>query len=274
MIELSVSEMAVFVLALVLGGAFTGLLAGIFGIGGGVVLVPVLFQLFSFFEIPDCVRMQLCVGTSLAIIAPTSYVSFRRHSKNGFVLKEVLHVWAIPIVLSVCVGALLSAYVSGVLNKIAFSVIGLLSAVKLICRFDHWQLGSELPSKRVMWAYGAFIGASSSLMGVGGGVVANMLMNLHARPIHNSIATSSGVGVLISFPGAILYALLGWRHESLLPPFSLGYVSLIAFILIAPIAAFIAPYGANVAKKLNKRTLELAFGFFLLLSSVRILVSI
>lgn len=184
-------------------------------------------------------------------------------------MEDVLKLWAAPVVLSVIAGGVIAAFAPGVVLKLVFIAVALSNAVKLLSGRDDWRIAPDLPGKAGMRAYGVLIGLASSLMGIGGGAISNMLLTLHGRPIHNAVATSSGLGVLISIPGAIAYMVAGWPKMGLLPPLSIGFVSLLGFVLVAPTSTLIAPYGAKLAHSLPKRKLEIAFGTFLLVVSAR-----
>ena len=139
---------------------------------------------------------------------------------------------------------------------------------------DHWRLGAQLPGKILMSAYGVFIGLYSALMGVGGGSVTAVILTLYGQPIHTAVGLSAGIGVIISVVGTIGFIIAGLPHQALMPPLSIGYVSLIGFALMGPVSALVAPYGARMAHALSRRKLELAFGIFLWLVAVRFIVSL
>ena len=269
MFGIPVADLVPLVVALLAAGLITGLLAGMFGVGGGAVIVPVLYQIFGMIGVPEAVKMHLAVGTSLAIIIPTSIQSYRTHRAKGKVLEDVLKVWALPVVLFVLVGGLIAAFAPPLVLKLVFVLVAGSNAIKLLAGRDDWRIAPELPGKAGMRAYGVLIGLASSLMGIGGGAISNMILTLHGKAIHNAVATSSGLGVLISIPGAISYIAAGWAKMPMLPPLSVGYVSLLGFALIAPTSTLVAPYGARLAHRLGKRTLEIAFGCFLLAVSLR-----
>jgi uncharacterized protein len=270
---ISSSDLAFLIAALLGAGLVSGLLAGMFGVGGGAVIVPVLYQVFGFLAVPDMVRMHLAVGTSLAIIIPTSIQSFRAHRAKGMVMEDVLRLWAVPVVLAVLAGGLIAAYAPPFLLKLVFVIVASVNAIKLLFGRETWRIAPRLPGKFGMRAYGVLIGLASSLMGIGGGVIGNMILTLHGVAIHRSVATSSGLGVLISIPGALAYIGAGWSQMGSLPPFSLGYVSLIGFVLIAPLSTYFAPFGARIAHRMPRRRLEIAFGIFLLAVSLRFLIA-
>jgi uncharacterized membrane protein YfcA len=271
MSAIPLADLATLAVALLAAGVLTGLLAGMFGVGGGAVIVPVLYQIFGFLGVPEEVRMHLCVGTSLAIIIPTSIQSYRTHRAKGKVLEDVLKSWAVPVVLSVLVGGLIAAFAPALVLKLVFVVVAAANAIKQLAGRDDWRIAPDLPGIIGMRAYGVLIGIASALMGIGGGAISNMILTLHGKAIHNAVATSSGLGVLISIPGALSYIAAGWPKMAVLPPFSVGYVSLMGLVLVAPVSAYAAPYGARLAHRLNKRTLEVAFGLFLLIVSLRFL---
>jgi len=268
------SELLWLALAIVVGGVITGLLAGLFGIGGGAVIVPVLYEVFRILDVPDAVRMQLCVGTSLAIIVPTTIQSYLTHRAKGLVVPGVLRLWALPAVLGVVCGAGIAYFAPAAVFKIAFVVIAIVIATKFLFAGDRWNLGTDLPSPVPMRLYGFIIGLTSSLMGVSGGSLSNMGLTLYGKSIHQAVATSAGLGVPITIVGTLGYILAGWHDRALLPPLSFGFVSLIGVVIMAPVSSFAAPYGARLAHRLSRRTLEIAFSIFLLLISARFLVSI
>jgi uncharacterized membrane protein YfcA len=267
------SDLVLLVIGLLAAGAVTGLLAGVFGVGGGAVIVPVLYELFRLQGIPEETRMPLAVGTSLAIIVPTSIRSFRAHQAKGAVDLSILKTWAVPVVLGVIAGSAIARYAPPELFKAVFVVVAGVSAVRLLFGRDSWRLGTDLPGGALMQVFGLVIGLLSALMGIGGGQLSNLFMTFYGRPIHQAVATSSGLGVLISIPGALGYIYAGWPKMGLvpavLPPLSLGYISLIGLALVIPTSIWTAPIGANMAHRLSKRRLEVAFGIFLLLVCVR-----
>jgi uncharacterized protein len=274
-------DLAWLAVALLAAGALTGLLAGVFGVGGGAVAVPILYELFRIVEVPEEVRMPLCVGTSLAIIIPTSIRSFNAHRAKGAVDMSILRVWAVPVVLGVIMGSFVARYAPADLFKAVFVAVAGVSAIRLLFGKDTWRFGLDMPSKPIMVVYGWIIGVLSALMGIGGGQLSNLFMTFYNRPIHQAVATSSGLGILISIPGAIGYIYAGWPRAAefpdvvaLQPPLALGYISLLGFLFIVPTSAWLAPVGARLAHRLSKRRLEVAFGIFLVLVCARFFASL
>ncbi|MDP3599684.1 MAG: sulfite exporter TauE/SafE family protein [Bosea sp. (in: a-proteobacteria)] len=264
-----VGDLVFLAISLVAAGAITGLLAGVFGVGGGAVIVPILYEVFRVIGVPEDVRMPLCVGTSLAVIIPTSIRSFNAHRAKGMVDMSILKIWAVPVVLGVIVGSYIARFAPADLFKIIFVIVAIFSALRLLFASDRWQLGTEMPGRVLMTVYGGVIGVLSALMGIGGGQLSSLFMTFYGRPIHQAVATSSGLGVLISIPGALGFIYAGWPKMDVLPPLSLGYVSLIGFILFIPTSIWTAPIGARLAHRLSKRKLEVVFGLFLLLVAAR-----
>jgi uncharacterized membrane protein YfcA len=269
-----VAELVWLAVAVMAAGVVTGVLAGLFGIGGGAVIVPVLFEVFRLLGVPEEIRMQLCVGTSLAIIVPTNVRSYRAHRAKGLVLSAVLRSWAVPAVIGVAAGSAVAAFAPAQVFKLAFIVIAGVIAAKLLAGRETWVLGRSLPGPAAMSGYGFLIGLASSLMGISGGSLATTVMTLYGVPIHNAVATSAGLGVPITIAGTLGYLIAGLRHQALLPPLSVGFVSVIGVILIAPISSWIAPLGARLAHALPRRRLEIGFGLFLIAASLRFVISL
>jgi uncharacterized protein len=268
------SELLLLAALIIAAGFVTGILAGLFGIGGGALIVPVLYEVFRVLGVPDEVRFQLCVGTSIAIIVPTNVFSYFTHRGKGAVMMDVVRAWAVPAVIGVAAGSAIAAFAPGAVLKLAFVLIATVIAFKLLFGRETWRLGDDLPGSAAMAAYGVFVGLAASLMGISGGSVSNMILTLYGKPIHKAVATSAGLGVPITVAGTIGYILAGLPQQALLPPLSLGFVSLIGFALMAPVSSFTAPYGARLAHALSKRRLEIAFGCFLLAVCVRFAVSL
>lgn len=255
-------------LALVASGAVAGLLAGVFGIGGGAVLVPVLYQFLTWLGVDEAVRMHISVATSLGIIVPTSIRSFLAHKQRGAADLDLLKSWLIPVPAGAVVASLVAAYVSGDGLKGIFAGIAVIVGLRMLFNRESWKIGNDIPGNPVRAICGALIGFFSTLMGIGGGVMNNTFMTLFGRPIHQAVATSSGTGVLISIPGVIGMMWAGWGAAGL-PAFSLGYVNILGVALIIPITTFAAPFGVKIAHALPRRYLEIFFGLFLLSVAAR-----
>jgi uncharacterized membrane protein YfcA len=281
MAGLNPAELVELALMLVVVGALSGFFAGIFGIGGGAVLVPVFYECFRLAGVPLEVRMPLCIGTSLAIIIPTSIRSFRAHYARGAVDIDILKSWWAPIVIGVVAGSVFARYAPERLFKIVFVMVAWSAAARLLLARDNWKFGDDVPKGPLMRLYGFIVGLLSTLMGVGGGLFSNLLMTFYGRPIHQAVATSSALAVLISIPGALGYVYAGWPAAARYPdvaalqwPFALGYVSLIGAVLVMPTSLLTAPLGVRAAHALSKRKLEMAFGAYLFIVGSRFVISL
>lgn len=266
-------EIATFAAMLVAAGVVSGLLAGLFGIGGGAVLVPVFYQVFGALGVNESVIMHVAVGSSLAIIVPTSLRSFTAHRARGAVDMALLRSMAIPVTAGVVLAALTAAMISSAGLRIIFTGLLALMAFRLLFNRDSWRLGTQLPGNPARAAVGVVIGYFSTLMGIGGGIMNNSFMSLYGRSMHQAVATSAGVGVLIAVPGTLGYVWAGWG-EPHLPIGSTGFVNWIAVALIIPVAMVVTPYGVALAHKMSRRQLELGFGLFCVVVSVRFLISL
>ena len=267
------AELAPFVAAMAAAGVVAGLLAGVFGIGGGAVLVPVFYQVFGLIEIDEAVRMHLAVGSSLGIIVPTSIRSFMAHKARGAVDMEVLRSFLIAVPVGVVLASLTAAYISSEGLRAVFAAIMVLVGVRLLFNRESWRLGATLPGNPMRSVVGVVIGFLSTLMGIGGGILNNTFMTMFGRPMHQAVATSAGVGVLIAIPGTLGYIWAGWGNP-LLPIASTGFVNWVAVALIIPITLVVAPYGVRIAHWMQKRHLEIAFGIFCLAMAARFFASL
>ncbi len=268
------TEIAWLVAGIVGGGVVTGILAGLFGIGGGAVIVPVLYEVFRVLGVPDEVRMQLCVGTSLAIIVPTNIRSYLTHRAKGAVDHRVVRLWVVPAIVGIAIGSTVAAFAPPAVFRMAFVVMASIIAFKLLFGRDSWRLGDDFPGQPAISVFGLLVGLASSLMGVSGGSVSNMIQTLYGRSMHQAVATSAALGVPISIVGTVGYIFAGLPREALLPPLSLGFVSLIGIIVMAPVSSLVAPYGARLAHALPRRQLEIGFAVFLLLVCARFVATL
>ena len=273
MLSVPAGEIALLVAAVMVAGVATGILAGLFGIGGGAIIVPVLYEVFRVLGVPEDVRIQACIGTSLAIIVPTTVRSYLGHKKKGSVIPEVVRIWALPAIAGVAIGSVTASFAPAFVFKIAFLVFVTFIAIRMLFGGERWKLGDQLPGRGMLAIYGLITGLFSSLVGVSGGAISNAVLTLYGRPMHQAVGTSAGVGVPITIAGTIGYMLAGWPHMAQLPPFSVGYVSLVGLVLMAPVSSYTTSYGVRLAHWLPRRKLEIAFGIFLILVALRFAAS-
>jgi uncharacterized membrane protein YfcA len=224
--------------------------------------------------VPAEVRMHMSVGTALAVMIPTALVSYLAHRKRGSVDERMVRAWALPVVLGVVAGSFVAAVANQIFLKFVFAGLAALTGIKMLSSRMTWRLKSDDPSLPATYAAGLLTGLLSSLMGIGGGVFGNMFLSLYGRPMHQIVGTSASLGVLIAVPGMIGYMVAGLPYSALTPPASIGYVSLLATLIVAPIAAVSAPLGVRVAHAFTPQQLKRAFGYFLLVLSARFWVSI
>lgn len=258
---------------LLAGGAVTGFLAGLLGIGGGGILVPILFEMFRYFDVAEPVQMQLVLGTSFAVIVPTALRSFLSHKAKGAVDMAMLKRLAPFVLIGVAAGIALVSVVSGEFLKWIWIVFGALLGLKMLLGREEWRFADDVPQSRAIEAVAVLIGLVSILMSIGGGMFMVTLFTLCGWPIRKAVATSSGFGPLIAIPGLAGYMWAGWG-DPLLPPYSIGYVDLAAAAAIVPLSVAVAPLGVRVAHGISKRKLEIAFAVFLICVSARLLVSV
>lgn len=273
MFGVDLGTLFVIAVSLAAAGALTGVLAGLFGVGGGAITVPLMYEVFGFLGIAEEVRMPLAVGTSLAIIIPTSIQSARGHYARGALDMALVRAWAAPIVIGVLLGALIARVAPAAVFQIVFVLVAGINAFKLAFGKASWRIAPELPQGLGLRAYGFVTGLASALMGIGGGSISNLILTLHGWDIRRAVATSSAMGVLISVPGAIGYIWAGWGTAGM-PPLSLGYVSLLAFIFIVPCTLLTTRFGVALAHSLPRRRLELYFAAFLALVALRFVLKL
>jgi len=265
---LPASELALLLVMLLAGGLVMGILAGLLGVGGGGIMVPILYELFSVLGVDEAVRMHLCVGTTLAVIAPTSLRSFFSHKARGAVDTGLLRSMTVPVMGGVVIGVLVARFADQEVLTAIWAGAATLIALKLYFSRESWQLGDAIPGQPWRGLYGVFIGTVSTLMSVGGGAFGTIMMTLYGRPIHQAVATSSGFGPMIAIPGVLGFVWAGWGVSGL-PPGSAGYVSLLSAVVIAPVSVLAAPWGVRLAHGISRRKLELAFATFLAIVAVR-----
>jgi uncharacterized membrane protein YfcA len=263
-------ESGTLALGLVIAGAVSGLTAGMLGVGGGIVVVPVLYHVLGLIGIDPGVRMHIAIGTSLATIIPTAFSSVRAHDKKGAVDWELLRRWALPMMVGVAAGGALAGIARGQTLSIVFVSVALPIAFHLAFGREDRRVADHLPEGAAGMTLPALIGGLSTMMGIGGGTIGVPAMTLFGVPIHRAIGTASAFGVIISIPGTIFAILSGW-HAAGLPPYSIGYVNLLGFILIAPISFFAAPFGAHIAHEMDRVKLRRVFALFIAVTAARML---
>lgn len=254
--------------ALAATGVVAGILAGLLGVGGGIVIVPVLYHLFTLLGVDESVRMHVAVGTSLATIIPTSIMSSRAHRKKGsldMALIKRLMPW---VIVGVIAGSIASGYLSGAVLTSVFATVALVVALNMAFKRDGFALGDGLPGTAGTALLGSGIGSISTLMGIGGGTLSVPILNALRVPMHTAVGTGATLGMVISFPGALAFLING-LDVPLRPPLSVGYVNLLGMALIVPATMATTGYGAKLAHSIDARRLRQVFAAFLALTSLR-----
>ena len=271
--ELPWGEIAAILGVLFATGMMVGFLSGLLGIGGGGLLVPVLFEVYRFFDVPDEYRMHLAIGTSLAVMIPTSLRSFMAHRSRGGVDMSLVYRLALPILLGVITGSLIAKWASAEFLKWIWVIFGSLMAAKMLFGREDWRLGETIPKSRIVELYAMLVGTISTIMSIGGGAYITALLTLYDRPIQRAVGTSAGFGPLIAVPGLSGVMWAGWNVPGL-PAGSIGYVHFLGVLALVPASVMMAPVGARLAHGISRRTLEIIMGLFIATVSMRFLAAI
>jgi uncharacterized membrane protein YfcA len=255
---------------MIAAGTLSGVIAGLLGVGGGIILVPVLEWALSVLGVPSELSIKIAVATSLATIIPTGIASSRAHARRDAVDFQVVRAWAAPLVIGAIVGTVLAAHLNGAVLRLVFATVASLVALKMLLPLDHVIVRRDVPvGWRAAWLPFS-IGSISTLMGIGGGSLSVPAMTLCNQPVHRAVGTSSLLGLWIPVP-ATLGFLLANVAQLPMPPFNLGYVNYLGFALIAPATWVAAPLGVHMAHRLSRRRLGLLFGGFLMLVALRMI---
>jgi uncharacterized membrane protein YfcA len=258
------------VLGLSLTGIVSGVFAGLLGVGGGTIIVPALAFAFAALSIGDDVAQHVAVASSLAIIIPTGIMSARSHNKRGAVDAEILKLWA-PFVLGGClIGGLLARYFTGDALRVVFGILAFVIALNIITPFQRRLMGHLKGSPATHRIAAGIVGFLSALMGIGGGSFSVPTIAAFGETMHKAVGTGAAIGVFIAIGGTIGFVVSGWG-ETGLPPLSLGYVNLIALVVVGAFAALTAPAGAALAHRLDQQTLKYVFAVFLVVVGINMI---
>lgn len=257
---------------LIFSGIITGLLSGLFGVGGGIILVPSLLYAFEKLGYSSEFSTHMAIGTSLAIIVPTSILSAWSHFKHGSINLKLYLKLSLPVSICALFGSWLAGNLSGDFLKLIFAVLIIIIALNLL-RKRKRIIGKKLPSLPIVWIVVGSIGFFSAMMGIGGGAYFISFLTAYNTPLLVAVGTSASLGVMISLPAAIGYIFSGW-NISHLPPLSFGYISLLGFIFIVPVTMAMAPQGTKLAHYLDKEKLKRFFAIFLIIMSLHMFYKI
>lgn len=251
-----------FVLGLMATGVVSGIAAGLLGIGGGAVIVPALSNALLLMGYDAEVVQHVAVGSSLAIIIPTGLMSARAHHKRGALDVAVLKLWAPFIVAGTFIGGLMAGLYSGDVLRIVFAVMAFVIAANIVLGFQTRLMGHLKGSSLTHRISSFVVGYISALMGVGGGSLTVPTLVAFGETMHRAVGTSAAIGVIIAISGTAGFLISGWGVDNL-PPFSVGYINLLALALVGLLAAICAPLGASLAHRLDQKTLKYVFAAFL-----------
>ena len=256
----------IWVPALLACGSLAGFLAGLLGVGGGIVIVPVLYHLYTLSGLPLDMTMPLAVGTSLAAIVLISALSASAHYQRGSLDREVLRLWTPAGLVGVLIGTWLGgAVMSGMLLKILFGAVLIVVALHMLLTARSKPVVSDgLPGRRSQQGLSFGVGGLASMLGIGGGTLSVPILNLFSYPIHRAVGTSAAFGLFISVPAAAGYVVAGWGVDGL-PSYSSGYLNWFALVLLVPMSLLFVPLGARLCHRLAVARLRQVFAVFILL---------
>ncbi|WP_209503442.1 MULTISPECIES: sulfite exporter TauE/SafE family protein [unclassified Ruegeria] len=251
-------------------GALAGVLAGLLGVGGGIVLVPAFFYAFQTLGYGGPQLMQLCLATSLATIIITSMRSVLAHNKKGAVDWDILRGWGPGIVVGAIVGVLVASALRTEALQALFGILGMVIGAYLGLGRAEWRLGDAMPGGIKRAVLSPLVGFLSVLMGIGGGSFGVPLMSLYNTPIHRAVATAAGFGVIIAVPSVIgfLFVDIAPEHR---PPLTIGTVNLVAFGIVVAMTMVTAPWGVKLAHAMDPKPLKRVFAVFLTLVALNML---
>jgi len=268
---LPLTEILLLLAAVLAAGLAGGLIAGLFGVGGGTVIVPALFYAFSVLGLGGESNLHVAIGTSLMTIVATSWRSLGAHRAHGAVDEQVLKTWTPWVGFGALVGAGIAGLTSMEGLAVVYGVCLALVAAQMGLLPERVTIAKDLPTGWGRRVVGTGIGGLSAMMGVGGGSFGGMLLTLCGRPIHQAVATASGFGIAIGAAATVGFAVFGWDAPGR-PPLSLGYVNVPAAVLMGLLTTLVAPYGARLAHRLDKRVLRKAFAAYLLLTALSVVI--
>lgn len=251
-------------------GALAGVLAGLLGVGGGIVLVPAYFYAFQTLGYDGPQLMQMCLATSLATIIITSLRSVMSHNKKGAVDWEILRSWGPGIVIGAVLGMLVAASLRSTTLQGVFGGLALIIGLYMGLGRSEWRLGQQMPRGGARAVLSPMMGFLSVLMGIGGGSFGVPLMSLFNTPIHRAVATAAGFGVIIAVPSVIGFLMLP-IDPSQRPPFTIGAVNMVAFGITIAMTLITAPFGVRLAHAMDPKPLKRVFAVFLTLVALNML---
>ena len=254
---------------LAIAAAVAGFMAGLLGVGGGIIMVPALYYAFSVLDFDIVTRMHLSVGTSLAIIVPTSIISTKTHMEYDAVDFKMVKTFGILIVLGVLFGTFLAVNLKTPALVLFFAIFSSFVGLFFIFLREKLVESPKTISNTIKNISGLFIGFISVPLGIGGGSLMVPFMRTFGYDIRKSIGTAAAVGFLIAISGTTTMIISGKIIDNVNSPYSIGYINLLGFAVFVPVTMVMARIGAKVVYKINKKLLSRIFGCFLLMVSAR-----
>ncbi len=255
-------------------GLLGGFLSGLLGVGGGIVMTPLLFYVFGATGADRAVQMHLALATSLAIILPTGLSSVRAHRRRGGVLVALVRGWAPWLAIGAASGAIAASLLGSNSLVLVFGTLAVLMGIKMILPLEGRRLGTAVPQGPAGAGAPLLIGFLASLMGIGGATFSVPYLTVFGTPVHKAVGTAAAFGLVVAGVAATGYLIGGLTRDAAVPWGTLGFISVPAVALIAPASVIAAPFGARVAHGLSQRRLSLIFGLFLLAAGGRLLASV
>ncbi len=260
-------------IALMVTGVCAGILSGLLGVGGGIVIVPVLYFLLPQFGVSATSAMAIAVATSLATIVPTAISSTMAHHRKGNVDVALLKRWGVFIALFAVFGSLLGNHMDASWLSAMFGVIAMLVALNMLFRAGAPALFPSLPGQAGQSVLASMVGGLSVMIGIGGGTLGVPVLSAFNVPAHRAVGTAAAFGLIIALPGAATLLAVGSAPAD--APFgNLGLINVPAFLAIVPLTVLFAPVGARIAASLNQKTLKQAFAVVLFCTGIRMLISL
>ncbi|MEG8099149.1 sulfite exporter TauE/SafE family protein [Candidatus Liberibacter brunswickensis] len=254
-----------YIYLIILASFISGALSGLFGVGSGLLMIPILSKAFQLMGVDDLICMHVAMGTCLGVVAPTSIVSFIAHKRHGSVDMKIFKNWIVILPLTTFLTSYMISHVDKYfLNKI-FSVFCFVMGC-VVLKKDHFVYKHKFPENYMRYVWGIIIGFLSGALGVGGGIFTNVVMLFYGFSIHKATAMATGVSVLITIPGLLVRIYSGWGLKDL-PPFSIGFVNIGAVMIILPISILVTPVVTKLSYAIEKKYLTIGFSMVMFLTS-------